>query len=349
MDSSAMSSESIITTEYAEFIKTLKTDIQRSQIKAALAVNRELVLLYWRIGNGILARQKEFGWGAKVVEQISLDLRIEFPAMKGFSPRNLKYMRVFAETYADEQIVQQLVAQIPWGHNVRILDKVKNPDEREFYINKTIENGWSRNVLEIQIETGLYLRQGKAITNFKLTLPKPQSDLAQQLLKSPYNFDFLGLSDEAHERDIEAAMMRHIRDYLLELGVGFAFVGSQYRLDVGGEEFFVDQLFYHLKLRCYFVMELKAGKFKPEYLGKLNFYLSAIDDLLREDGDNLSVGLILCRGENETVVEYALRDMSKPIGISSYELTKILPENLRGNLPTIAEIEAELRSMKVRK
>ena len=343
-----MSSESIITAEYADFISKLKADIGRTQVKAALAVNRELVLLYWRIGNGILAKQKELGWGAKVVEQISLDLRLEFPVMKGFSRTNLLYMRLFADAYPDEAIVQQAVGRIPWGHIVRILDKVKDPVERNFYITKTIENGWSRNVLEIQIETGLYLRQGKAITNFDLTLPKPQSDLAQQLLKSPYNFDFLGLTDEAHERDIEQAMVRHIRDYLLELGSGFAFVGSQYRLDVGGEEFFVDQLFYHLKLRCYFVLELKAGKFKPEYLGKLNFYLSAIDDLLREDGDNLSVGLILCRGENQTVVEYALRDLSKPIGISSYELTKILPENLRGNLPTIEEIEAELRSVKIR-
>ncbi len=340
-----MSSESIITTEYAEFIETLKADIGRTQVKAALAVNRELVLLYWRIGNGILAKQRELGWGAKVVEQISRDLRLAFPAMKGFSPRNLKYMRAFAQNYADEQFVQQLAAQIPWFHNCVLLDKVKDQTEREFYIRKTIENGWSRNVLEIQIETGLYLRQGKAITNFELTMPKPQSDLAQELLKSPYNFDFLGLTDKAHERDIEQAMMRHIRDYLLELGVGFAFVGSQYRLEVGGEEFFIDQLFYHLKLRCYVVLELKAGKFKPEYLGKLNFYLSAIDDLLREDGDKPSVGLILCRGENNTVVEYALRDMSKPIGISSYELTKILPENLRGNLPTIEEIEAELKSL----
>lgn len=340
-----MSSKSIITTEYAEFIETLKADVQRSQIKAALAVNRELVLLYWRIGNGILAKQKEFGWGAKVVEQISRDLRLAFPTMKGFSRTNLLYMRSFAENYTDEQIVQQLVGQIPWGHIVRILDKVKDRTEREFYIRKTIENGWSRNVLEMQIETGLYLRQGKAVTNFQLTLPKPQSDLAQQLLKSPYNFDFLGLTDEAHERDIEQAMMRHVRDYLLELGVGFAFVGSQYRLEVGGEEFFIDQLFYHLKLRSFVVMELKAGKFKPEYLGKLNFYLSAVDDLLREEADKPSVGLILCRGENKTVVEYALRDMSKPIGISNYELTKILPEDLRGNLPTIEEIEAELKSI----
>ncbi len=340
-----MNSKSIITTEYAEFIETLKADIGRTQVKAALAINRELVLLYWRIGNGILAKQKELGWGAKVVEQISRDLRLAFPTMKGFSPRNLKYMRAFAENYANEQFVQQLAAQIPWFHNCVLLDKVKDLTESEFYIRKTIENGWSRNVLEIQIETGLYLRQGKAITNFELTMPKPQSDLAQELLKSPYNFDFLGLTDVAIERDIEQAMMRHVRAYLLELGVGFAFVGSQYRLEVGGEEFFIDQPFYHLKLRCYVVLELKAGKFKPEFLGKLNFYLSAIDDLLREEADKPSVGLILCRGENNTVVEYALRDMSKPIGISSYELTRVLPENLRGNLPTIEEIEAELKSL----
>ena len=340
-----METGTIITNEYAEFIETLKADIQKSQIKAALAVNRELVLLYWRIGNGILAKQKELGWGARVVEQISRDLRLAFPAMKGFSRTNLLYMRRFADTYPDDEFVQQLAGQIPWFHNCVILDKVKDAAEREFYIRKTIENGWSRDILEIQIETGLYLRQGKAITNFELTMPKPQSDLANQLLKSPYNFDFLGLGEEALERDIEAAMMRHIRDYLLELGVGFAFVGSQYRLEVGGEEFLIDQLFYHLKLRCYFVLELKAGKFKPEYLGKLNFYLSAIDDLLRDETDKPSVGLILCRGENDTVVEYALRDMSKPIGISSYELTKILPENLRGNLPTIEEIEAELKTL----
>ncbi len=334
---------SIITTEYAEFIENLKTDIQRSQVKAALAVNRELVLLYWRIGNGILAKQKELGWGAKVVEQISRDLKFAFPAMKGFSRTNLLYMRSFAENYPDEPFVQQVAGQIPWFHNCVILDKVKVQSEREFYIRKTIENGWSRDILEIQIGSGLHLRQGNAITNFELTMPKPESDLANQLLKSPYNFDFLGLTDKANEYDIEQAMMHHIRDYLLELGVGFAFVGNQYRLEVGGKEFFIDQLFYHLKLRCYFVLELKAGEFKPEYLGKLNFYLSAVDDLLRTEGDKPSVGLILCRGENQTLVEYALRDLSKPIGVSNYELIKILPENLRGSLPTIEELEAELK------
>lgn len=337
-------SESPITPEYRQFIERLKSDIRMAQIKAALAVNRELVLLYWRIGKSILEEQKKLGWGAKVVEQISRDLRVEFPTMKGFSRTNLLYMRSFAGNYADEEFVQQVAGQIPWFHNCVILDKVKDPKEREFYIRKTIENGWSRNVLEMQIESGLHSRQGKAMTNFALTLPKPQSDLANEILKNPYNFDFLGLGDEAQEREIEAAMMRHIRDYLLELGVGFAFVGSQYRLEVGGDEFFIDQLFYHLRLRCFLVLELKAGRFQPEHLGKLNFYLSAVDDLLRQPDDAPSIGLILCRGENQTVVEYALRDMTKPIGVSAYELTRILPENLRGNLPTIEEIEAQLKS-----
>lgn len=332
----------ILTTEYQQFVEQLKVDIQNTQIKAALSVNRELVLLYWRIGKNILRKQSELGWGAKVIGQISRDLRIEFPTMKGFSRTNLLYMRSFAKNYPEEQFVQQVAGQIPWFHNCVLLDKVKDQPEREFYIRKTIENGWSRNVLEIQIETGLYLRQGKAITNFELTLPKLQSDLANEILKNPYNFDFLGLGEESQEREIEAAMMRHIRDYLLELGVGFAFVGSQYRLEVDGDEFFIDQLFYHLKLRCFLVLELKAGKFKPEYLGKLNFYLSAVDDLLRNDGDKPSIGLILCRGEKRTIVEYALRDMTKPVGVSEYELTKILPDNLRGNLPTIEELEARL-------
>lgn len=336
--------DSILTREYAEFIEAIKEDIRRSQTKAALAVNRELILLYWRIGNGILAKQRQLGWGAKVVEQISRDLKLAFPAMKGFSRTNLLYMRSFAKNYADQEFVQQAAGQIPWFHNCVILDKVKDRTEREFYIRKTIENGWSRDFLEIQIETGLFSRQGKAITNFDLTMPPPAAELARQLLKSPYNFDFLGLTDAADEYAVEQAMMRHIRDYLLELGVGFAFVGNQYRLAVGGEDFFIDQLFYHLKLRCYLVVELKAGGFKPEYLGKLNFYLSAVDDLLREKGDGPSIGLILCRGKNETVVEYALRDLSKPIGVSNYELLKALPENLRGSLPTIEEIEAELNS-----
>lgn len=327
---------------YAEFLQDLKARIGQAQIRAALAVNRELVLLYWNIGREILQKQRELGWGAKVVERLAKDLRREFPEMKGFSPRNLKYMRAFAEGYEDVQFVQQVVAQIPWGHNVRILDSVKDPQEREFYIRETIANGWSRNVLALQMQSGLYQRQGKALTNFDLTLPKPQSDLAQNLLKDPYNFDFLGLGTEAHERDIERAMMEHMRSYLLELGTGFAFVGSQYHLEVGGEDFFLDQLFYHLKLRCFIVLELKATEFRPEYLGKLNFYLSAVDAILRYEGDGPTIGLLLCQKHNHLVAEYALRDINKPIGVSAYELTRSLPENLRGQLPSIEEIEAEM-------
>jgi len=327
---------------YAEFLLDLKARIQQAQVRAALAVNRELVLLYWQIGREILQKQRELGWGAEVVERLSKDLRREFPEMKGFSRTNLLYMRAFAEAYEDEQFVQQVVGRIPWGHNVRILDSVKDPKEREFYIRETIANGWSRNVLALQIQSDLYQRQGKALTNFELTLPKPQSDLAQNLLKDPYNFDFLGLGKEAHERDIERAMMEHIRAYLLEMGAGFGFVGSQYHLEVGGEDFFLDQLFYHLKLRCFVVLELKATEFRPEYLGKLNFYLSAVDDLLRHEGDAPTIGLLLCRERNHLVAEYALRDINKPIGVSAYELTRSLPENLRGSLPTIEEIEAEL-------
>ncbi len=262
--------------------------------------------------------------------------------MKGLSPRNLKYMRKFAEAWPDRAIVQQAAAQIPWFHNCVLIEKVKDTNHRLFYIGKTIENGWSRNILVMQIETRLHDRQGKAVTNFDAALPAPQSDLAHNLLKDPYLFGFLGLEDEAQEREVEKALMRHLRDFLLELGVGFAFVGNQHRLEVGGDEFFIDMLFYHLHLRCYVVVELKAVAFKPEFAGKLNFYLSAVDDLLRHADDAPTIGLLLCRGKNKVVAEYALRDMSKPIGVSEYQLTEALPENLRGKLPTVEELEAEL-------
>lgn len=338
-----MATESLTLNEdYAELLRTLKQRIAQAQIRAALAVNRELVLLYWNIGREILARQQAAGWGAKIVQQLAQDLHAEFPDMKGFSSRNLKYMRTLAETYTDEQFVQQLVAQIPWGHNVRILDYVKTAKEREWYIRKTIENGWSRNILVLQIDSKLYQRQGQAVTNFERTLPQPQSDLAQQLLKDPYNFDFLTLGDKAHERDLEKALLQHIREFLLELGVGFAFVGSQYHLEVGGDDFYVDLLFYHLRLRCYVVIDLKMRGFKPADAGQLNFYLSAIDDLLRHAQDAPTIGLILCKTKNKVVAEYALRDINKPIGVSEMQLADALPDNLKGNLPTIAELEAEL-------
>ena len=327
---------------YTELLEDLKTRIRKAQIKAALAANRELVLLYWQIGREIIKRQREEGWGAKVIDRLAQDLQREFPEMKGLSSRNLKYMRAFAEAYPDERFVQQVVAQIPWGHNCVLLDKVKDPTERAWYIQQTIEHGWSRNVLVHQIESGLYRRQGKAITNFERTLPAPQSDLARSLIKDPYVFDFLSLGPEAQERELERALLEHLRDFLLELGMGFAFVGSQYRLEVGGEEFYIDLLFYQLRLRCYVVIELKIGEFKPEYAGKMNFYLSAVDELLRHPEDRPSIGLILCRTKNRLVAEYALRDMSKPMGVATYRVGEALPAELQESLPSVEELEAEL-------
>jgi predicted nuclease of restriction endonuclease-like (RecB) superfamily len=328
---------------YNSFLTELKERIRHAQLRAALSVNRELVLLYWSIGRDILTRQNEQGWGAKVIDRLAADLRKAFPEMTGFSPRNLKYMRAFAEAWPDESFVQQVAAQIPWFHNCVLLDHVKNRQEREWFIRQTIENGWSRNVLVHQIESGLYRRQGKALTNFTRTLPALQSDLAQQVVKDPYNFDFLTLSQEAQERELERGLLDHIRDFLLELGVGFAFVGSQYPLEVGGEEFRIDLLFYHLKLRAFVIVDLKMEVFKPEFSGKMNFYLSAADDLLRHPTDQPSLGIILCKSKNKIVAEYALRDLRKPMGISEYRLTESLPKQLKASLPSIKQLEAELQ------
>lgn len=327
---------------YAEFLADLKERIRRARIKAALSANRELILLYWEIGRMILERQRKEGWGSKVIDRLAQDLRREFPDMKGFSARNLKYMRAFAEAYPDKEFVQEVLAQITWYHNITLLEKVKDPKERIWYIQQTIEHGWSRNVLVHQIESGLYHRKGKAITNFDRTLPAPQSDLAREVLKDPYVFDFLGLTEDIRERELERQLIACIRDFLLELGVGFAFVGSQVHLEVGGEDFYLDLLFYHLKLRCYVVIELKTGEFKPEYAGKMNFYLSAVDDLLRHPDDRPSIGIILCKSKNKVIVEYALRDTTKPIGVSSYRLTRALPEELKSSLPSVEELEREL-------
>jgi len=326
---------------YDDFLRDLKSRIRTAQTRAALAVNRELVLLYWQIGRDILTRQKDEGWGAKVIERLANDLRKEFPDMKGFSRANLMYMRSFAEAWDDELFVQQLVGQIPWGHNIALIAKLKNRTEREWYIHKTLEHGWSRDILVMQIETRLFHRQGKVITNFAATLPPPQSDLAQQTLKDPYIFDFLGLGDEAQEREVEHELVKHITSFLLELGAGFSYIGRQVPLEVEGDDFFLDLLFYHLKLRCYVVIELKAGAFKPEYAGKLNFYLSAVDATMRHESDNPSIGLILCKDKKGLIAEYALKDISKPVGISEYQLVAAIPENLKGSLPTIEELEAE--------
>ena len=287
-------------------------------------------------------RQQTLGWGAKVIEKLSADLRRDLPEMQGFSPRNLKYMRSFAEAWSDESIVQGPLAQITWYHNITLLEKIKEPEVRLWYARQTTENGWSRPILVHQIESRLHERLGGAQTNFARTLPAPQSDLAQNLLKDPYNFDFLTLGKEAEERDIERGLVAHIRDFLLELGVGFAFVGTQYHLDVADQDWYLDMLFYHLNLRCYVVVGLKATDFKPEYAGKMQFYLSAVDDTLRRGDDAPSIGLILCRTKNRTVVEYTLRDTTRPMGVSQFQITEALPDNFKGSLPTIEQIEAEL-------
>lgn len=327
---------------YTDWLADLKTRIHTAQQRATLAVNRELVLLYWQIGRDIRTRQGEQGWGAKVIDRLAEDLRQAFPAMKGFSPRNLKYMRAFAEAWPDEAIVQGVLAQLPWYHQIALLDKLPGPETRRWYAAKAIEHNWSRNVLVMQIEARLLERSGNLVSNFPDTLPAAQSDLAREALKDPYRFDFLGLTEAAHERDIENALMQHVTDFLLELGAGFAFVGRQVLLNVGGEEFFIDLLFYHLKLRCYVVIELKGGKFKPEHLGQLGFYMTAVDRQIRHTQDNPTIGLLLCKSKNKVVAEYALGDKGQPMGIAEYKLLESLPEELQTSLPSIERIEAEL-------
>lgn len=336
---------SLFSDNYDEFFRDLKERIRSSQIKAAIAVNRELVLLYWQIGREILERQQKEGWGTKVVDRLAQDLKREFPEMTGFSPRNLKYMRSFAEAYPDEAIVHQLGAQIPWKHNCAIIDKVKDPQQRFWYMQKTIENGWSRNVLMHQLDSDLYSRQGGALTNFDAVLPAPQSDLAQSLLKSEYNLDFLNLHEKALERDLERALLDHMQKFLLELGVGFAFVGSQYRLEVEGDEFFADLLFYHLGLSCFVVIELKTTDFKPEYSGQINFYVNVIDDKLRRPHDNPTIGIILCRSKKKSVVEYSLRGMSQPISVSTYRTTAALPDEFKNKLPSIEDLQYQIEAV----
>ncbi|WP_319580754.1 PDDEXK nuclease domain-containing protein [uncultured Methanospirillum sp.] len=338
----------MITNQYPIFLADLKTRIRQAQLKAAVSVNRELILLYWNVGKDILTNQEKLGWGAKVIDQLSQDLRKEFPDMKGFSVRNLKYMQAFAATYPDPEFVQQVAAQLPWFHICLLITRIKDPDTRIFYIKKAIEHGWSRNILVHQIESGLHLREGASTTNFALTLPPIQSDLAHQTLKDPYIFDFLTLSEEAQEKDLEDGLTSHIQQFLLELGIGFAFLGRQYPLTVGDQDFYLDLLFYHTRLHCYVVIELKAHEFKPEYAGKLNFYLSAVDDLIRQDGDNPTIGLLLCREKNRAIAEYALRDIQKPIGVSEYQLTRALSEDLKERLPSVEEIEKTLEEIELK-
>jgi len=327
---------------YPALLQELKERIRESQLRAAVAVNRGLVLLYWHIGQEILGRQDREHWGAKVIDRLAEDLKKSFPEMRGFSPRNLKYMRAFAEAWPEEQFVQVVLAQITWYHNLTLLEKVATESDRIWYAKATIQHGWSRNVLVHQIETQLHKRSGAAVTNFERTLPPPQSDLAQQITKDPYTFDFLMLSEDAHERELEHGLLAHLRNFLLELGLGFAFVASQHRLEVGGSDFFIDLLFYHLKLRCFVVVDLKAKAFEPEFAGKMNFYLAAVDDLLRHPDDRPSIGLIICKTKNQVVVEYTLKNSTTPIGISEYKLAESLPADLKGSLPTIKELEDEL-------
>ncbi len=332
----------LIPAGYEQLLGDLKERIRRAQVNAALAVNRELVTLYWQMGRAILQRQAQEGWGAKVIDRLARDLRAAFPEMKGFSPRNLKYMRAFAAAYPDEAIVQQAAAQLPWFHTCILLDKVKDVEARSWYSQAAREYGWSRDVLVHQIDSDLYQRQGQAVTNFKRTLPAPDSDLAQQLLKDPYNFDFLSLGIEAHERDLERGLLEHLRNFLLELGVGFALLGSQYHLEVSGKDFYLDLLFYHVRLRRYVVVDLKIGAFEPEFTGKMNFYLAAADAQLRHPDDQPSIGLILCRTRDRLIAEYALRDMQAPLGVATFRLTDALPQELEGSLPTIDELERTL-------
>lgn len=330
---------------YATWLRTIKQKIKLAQLKAAVSINIQLMGLYWELGRDIVQKQNEANWGDAILEQLAIDLKLSFPDMNGFSRRNLYAIRQWYLFYsADNQFVPQAVAQIPWGHNRLIISKTKNAKEALFYSNATLQNGWNREQLEIQITNSYYHSKGKAITNFRNTLPDIQSALAIETLKNPYNFDFLGLENDALELEIENAMITHITKFLIELGKGFAYVGKQYQVIVSDNEYYIDLLFYHLQLRSYVVIELKAGKFKPEYAGKLNFYLSAIDTQLKHPQDNPSIGLILCKHKDKVEAEYSLRDIKKPIGISEYKLTQALPKNFKSQLPTIAQIESQLEN-----
>jgi predicted nuclease of restriction endonuclease-like (RecB) superfamily len=336
--------------EYFEVLNALKQEIKTARVRAHMSVNQELVLLYWRIGKEILKRKSELGWGSKVIDQLSQDLQHEFPEMKGLSARNLVYMQTFAAAYPDYEFTQQVAAQIPWGHNQVILDKISDAQVREWYLKKTIENGWSRNVMVMQIESQLHEREGKAQTNFAQVLPAQSSDLAQQLFKNEYNFEFLGLAKDSLEKQIERSLVDHIRDFLLELGTGFAFMGTQYKIEVGGDEFYTDMLFYHTRLRCYVVCELKTGKFIPEYAGKLSFYLTAIDRQVKLPDDNPTIGLLLCQDANHIVVEYSLADKKQPLSVSKYRtLREDLPKELETALPSPQQFQHLFETLKEEK
>ena len=330
--------------KYKQIFENIKQEVLKSQYKAMQIVNKELIFMYWHIGKIIGDNSK---WGNKFIDSLSIDLKLEFPKVTGFSVRNLKYMKKIAEEYPDFEFVQQVVAQIPWGHNIILMDKVKNIEEREGYIKQSIINGWSRSLLTMQIESKLYERQvvAEKVTNFPATLPDIQSDLAIQTMKDPYLFDFISLKGKVKEIEIEKAMIDKIKDVLIELGKGFAFVGEQYKITVSEKDYYIDLLFYHLKLKCYVVVELKAREFEPTDAGQLNFYLSAIDDLVKDKTDNATIGLLLCKNKDNFTAEYALRNISSPIGVSEYKLLEDIPEYLKSQLPKVEEIELHIRDI----
>jgi len=358
-----MSDQTAASIHYPGLLAEIKQRIQSAQTRAMLGVNAELIRLYWEIGQMLDARQKSEGWGTAVIPRLARDIHNELPEEKGFSERNIKRMLAFYREYRGLDFVPQAVAQIdsdaevpqvvalfpsevmlslPWGHHLLLMEKLKDAEVRSWYMRATLANGWSRNILQMQIESAAHTRQGKVTSNFALRLPPPQSDLVRQALKDPYLFDFLTLEEPFHERELETGLIAHLERFLLELGQGFAFVGRQYHVDVGDQDFYIDLLFYHLRLRCFIVVELKRGKFKPEYAGKMNFYCSVVDDVLKHQSDAPTIGLILCQQQNEVIAEYALRGMDKPIGVSTFDLTRALPTALASSLPSIEQIEREL-------
>lgn len=331
---------------YSELLENLKERIRTSQVRAALAVSRELVLLYWSIGRDVLARQEREGWGTRVIERLGRDLQAEFPGVQGFSPRSLSYMKAFAAAWPEETEVQQLAALLPWGHHMVLLDRLKDSTLREWYLRAAVEYGWSRNVMVLQIKSELHKREGKALTNFRQTLPAPDSDLAEQVLKDPYNFDFLTVTQRAHEREVERGLLDHLRDLLLELGRGFSFMGSQVPLEVDGRTFHLDLLFYHVRLHRYFVFELKVGEFEPEHAGKLNFYLAAVNRTMRTSLEGPTIGVLLCESRSGPIVEFALENNNQPIGVATYTVTRELPANVRDELPTVEALQDVVAKLK---
>lgn len=329
---------------YLDFIEAIKKEIGNQRLKVVLNANSSMICLYWNIGKAILQKQEEEGWGAKVIDRMAKDLKEAFPDISGFSPRNIKYMRKFAECWPDFEIVQRIVAQIPWRSNISLMDKLPDEESRIWYAQKTIENGWSKTILDMQIQSGLMERTGKSVNNFPAALPPADSDMANQIFKDPYLFDFLGTDMPRREVEIERQLTEHIQNFLLELGQGFAFVGRQVHLEVGGDDFYIDLLFYHLKLRCYVVIELKACDFEPGFISQLNMYQNVVNDILRYPGDNPTIGLLLVKGKNQTVVEYSLAGYQNPIGVAEWknQMVKALPEELKSSLPSIEEIEKEL-------